>query len=412
MQFKRITVIVAALLSVSAVQVEAADKQGAANVQLIKDFLRDIRVAMMSRDSAKARAVAERYMDEDYIQHSKNYAPGREGFIKSMSAMPPGPPPGASASGPPGGAMPTPKDLYFIGDGEFVVWVSEGMAPGKLDFNMVRVVKGKMKEHWDSAGGPPASPGAPPELDFTAGSPSGFGTTISSDPKLLAPLPPPPEEALRQYPPSSDPRNLEGVWLADPMSFPTGALPQMPLTEAAKQNVLNKVRRQREADEQGKTLLTDAGRCRPMQAIAMGSELFPAEVVQTPDKIVVLNEEGRGRWVIHMNSKHPRDVKPTHFGHSIGHWEGDTLVVDTIGLRASEGAFGRGMRSDQARVVSRLHKSAGGSRLELASTIYDSETYTQPVDGGKSMASWHPELTVLEFQCEENMEGAREGMIE
>lgn len=46
--------------------------------------------------------------------------------------------------------MTPPKDLYFVGDGELVVWVSEGMEPGKLDFNMVRIVNGKMKEHWDS----------------------------------------------------------------------------------------------------------------------------------------------------------------------------------------------------------------------------------------------------------------------
>lgn len=412
MQLKRVTVIAAALLSVGAMQVEAADKQGAANVQLIKDFLRDIRAASASQDPGNVRAVAERYMDADYIQHAKGIAPGRDGFIKGMSALQSGPPPGAPPGGPPGGppgAMPTPKDLYFVGDGELVVWVSEGMQPGTLIFNMVRVANGKMKEHWDSADGPPS---APPGPDLNAGSPSGFGTTISSDPKLLKPLPPPPEEALRQYPPSPDPRNLEGVWLADPMPFPTGALPQLPLTDAAKQNVADRLRRQREADAQGKTLLTDAGRCRPMEGIGVGSELFPAEIIQTPDKIVVLNEEGRGRWVIHLNGKHPQHVTPTHFGHAIGHWEGDTLVVDTIGLRASEGAFGKGMRGDQARVVSHLRKSAGGSRLELTSTIYDSKTYTQPFDGGKSMASWHPELTVLEFQCEENMEGAREGMVE
>lgn len=131
----------------------SAETQGAANVQVVKSFLKDIREAMASRDPAKVRAVAEHYMDKDYIQHSSGYAPGREGFIKGMSSVvtggggpPPGAPPaGGASSGPP----PTPKDLYFLGDGEIVVWVSEGMEPGKLMFNMVRVVDGKMKEHWD-----------------------------------------------------------------------------------------------------------------------------------------------------------------------------------------------------------------------------------------------------------------------
>lgn len=138
----------------------SADQQGAAGVQLIKSFLKDIRGAMASKDPARVRAVAERYMDEDYVQHSRGLAPGREGFIKGMSAAvtggpppgaPSGPPPsGAAPAGPPPGAPPTPKDLYFLGDGEYVIWVSEGMESGKLLFNMVRVVDGKMKEHWDS----------------------------------------------------------------------------------------------------------------------------------------------------------------------------------------------------------------------------------------------------------------------
>lgn len=171
MKFRPIMVMTAALLSFSAVQVDAADKQGAANVQLVKDFLKDVRVAAGSRDPAKVRAVAERYIDVDYLQHAKGMEPGREGYIKGMSSPPTGGPPGGAPPGaapsgpppagapaggppngpPPGGAMPAwPKDLYFIGDGEFVVWVSEGMQPGKLVFNMVRVVNGKLKEHWDS----------------------------------------------------------------------------------------------------------------------------------------------------------------------------------------------------------------------------------------------------------------------
>jgi hypothetical protein len=58
MKLKSVTMIATALLSFSAMQVEAADKQSAANVQLIKDFLRDIRAAMASRDPARARVVA------------------------------------------------------------------------------------------------------------------------------------------------------------------------------------------------------------------------------------------------------------------------------------------------------------------------------------------------------------------
>lgn len=258
----------------------------------------------------------------------------------------------------------------------------------------------------------PPSGGERPQSEGAPGTPAGAGTIISSDPKLLAPLPAAPNDALLRDPPSPDPRKLGGVWASVPQAFPTGAMPQLPLTEKGKQRVADRARRQEIANAQGKTLLTESGRCRPMEGIGIGSELFPAEIVQNDEKIVVLNEEGRGRWIIHLNGKAPGNLKPSHFGYSVGHWEGDTLVVETTGLRANDGAFGRGLRSENARIVSRLRKFDEGRNLELISTIHDPETYTRPVDDPKTLSTWHPELTVLEFQCEENPEGAREGMIE
>ena len=246
-------------------------------------------------------------------------------------------------------------------------------------------------------------PGDPPPL-----------FSISSDPKLLAPLPPPSAEMLKKFPPSTDPRNFEGTWLAERLTMrPPGSGPSIPYTDAAKQRMQQRAQRQREADAQGKVLLTDAGRCRPMGGMGIGADLFPAEIIQTPDKIVILNEEGRGRWIIHLNGEHPKNLKASHFGHSIGRWEGDTLVIDSVGLSAvTDGFVGAGMHSEKARIVSRLRKSDGGNTLELTSTIYDPETYTRPFEGRKTISHWHPELSVLEFQCEENMEGAREGIIE
>jgi hypothetical protein len=227
---------------------------------------------------------------------------------------------------------------------------------------------------------------------------------------LLVPLPPPTRDELKANPPVADPHNLEGTWLAEgalqaPNAF---AFPQTNYTKKAQQLVNEQMQREREADAQGKITLTDSGRCRPGNGIAIGADLFPAEVIQSKDKIVILNEELRRRWVIHMNRAHREDIKSTYFGDSVGHWEGDTLVVDTIGLRATSSLIGR--YSDKARIVSRLHKTDDGQKLELTTTTYDPETYTQPAEGRKSTSYWHPGVQMLEFQCEENMEGAREGM--
>jgi predicted SnoaL-like aldol condensation-catalyzing enzyme len=112
-----------------------------ANVQLVKRFIQEIDLAARSNDPRKeVRTVAERYLSADYIQHSRALAPGREGYIQLLTkASPP----------------PAPKNLYFFGEGEFVIWVTQTIPPDqpggpKLDFNLVRVVDGKLQEHWDS----------------------------------------------------------------------------------------------------------------------------------------------------------------------------------------------------------------------------------------------------------------------
>lgn len=139
----------------------AADAQGAANVRIIKNFLSDIRQALASGDPKNIRSIAEKYMSEDYVQHSPVFAPGlfppgREGYIQVMSSMGLGKPP---AGAPPAAPAPMgpPKDIHFLGDGEFVVWVSEIPNPdpskannSTFDFNMIRVVDGKLAEHWSA----------------------------------------------------------------------------------------------------------------------------------------------------------------------------------------------------------------------------------------------------------------------
>jgi len=134
----------------------AADAAGQANIQMVKQFLADVRVASAGPNStANVRTVVERYMSPDYVQHAAGFPPGREGYIQVMSK---GPPPGMQVGPSPGASPPAPKDLYFFADGDFVIWVaqipspnpSDAAAAEKLHFNMFKIVDGKLKEHWDS----------------------------------------------------------------------------------------------------------------------------------------------------------------------------------------------------------------------------------------------------------------------
>src|SRR2546430_13904578 len=70
-------------------------------------------------------------------------------------------------------------------------------------------------------------------------------------------------------------------------------------------------------------------RCLPAgvpRSVMLG--LFPQKIVQTPKEIVVLYEYMNTFRVIALNGKHPDDLLPSYMGDSVGHWEGDTLVVD------------------------------------------------------------------------------------
>ena len=58
--------------------------------------------------------------------------------------------------------------------------------------------------------------------------------------------------------------------------------------------------------------------------------LFPQQIVQTPTQVVMLYEYMNVFRVIPLNAKHPEDLLPSYLGNSVGHFEGDTLVVDTI----------------------------------------------------------------------------------
>src|SRR5207245_5047187 len=62
-------------------------------------------------------------------------------------------------------------------------------------------------------------------------------------------------------------------------------------------------------------------------------DALPIYFIQTPEKVVVINQGGPVIRHIYLNMTHAKDVKPSWYGESVGHYEnGDTLVIDTIGI--------------------------------------------------------------------------------
>jgi len=111
-----------------------------------------------------------------------------------------------------------------------------------------------------------------------------------------------------------------------------------------------------------------------------------------------------GEWDIHRTiyldgRKRPADAPPTMMGFSVGHWEGETLVIEASGIRANIAPWGT-LHSDQIHVVERYTRSTDGKTLTLSATVEDPWSLRQPLVI-KHIWGWRPDQTIAAYdQCE------------
>jgi hypothetical protein len=105
----------------------------------------------------------------------------------------------------------------------------------------------------------------------------------------------------------------------------------------------------------------------------------PTFILQRPEKITMIWQMDHQVRHIYMNVPHSANPKPSWYGESVGHYEGDTLVVDTIGQNAKTFIDNyRTPHSDKLHVVERFRLTDGGQGLQADVTIEDPVTLTQP----------------------------------
>lgn len=150
-------------------------------------------------------------------------------------------------------------------------------------------------------------------------------------------------------------------------------------------------------------------RCDPVAIRRVwGAPGTPLEIVRNGDDIVLRHEWMDARRMIHMNLKeHPKDGPRTSLGHSIGRWEGDTLVIETANY--AEGVLNqyvevpgqptRGLLHSAALTsVERLHLDEDRQRLVLEVDMADPEFFTQPFP--RATNEYAPSALTLEpFNC-------------
>jgi hypothetical protein len=106
----------------------------------------------------------------------------------------------------------------------------------------------------------------------------------------------------------------------------------------------------------------------------------PFFFIQTPQKIVVINQGGPELRRIYLNVLHSKDVKPSWYGESVGHYEdGDTLVIDTIGVSAKSYVDNyRTPHTDQIHVVERWKLAADAKTVDVSVFVEDAGAFTMP----------------------------------
>jgi hypothetical protein len=132
----------------------------------------------------------------------------------------------------------------------------------------------------------------------------------------------------------------------------------------------------------------------------------PFKVIQTPGEIVMLYEvETTFRQIFVDGRNQLTDPSPSWMGYSVGKWEGDTLVVDTLGFNDLGWLDARGHgHSEDMRVEERFHRRDFG-HLEVTVTITDPKTFTRPITIS-FLEELLPDTDLLEHYCLENEKDA------
>ena len=143
--------------------------------------------------------------------------------------------------------------------------------------------------------------------------------------------------------------------------------------------------------------------CLPLHPVQLHSHPQPRKIVQTPGVVVIIYEANNGLRQIFMDGRTlpSSDAEPWWFGYSVGHWDGDALVVETTGFKDMGWLDEEGTPVTTAgKVIERFRRPNYGT-LEIEITVDDLKTFTKPWTV-KLNQRLLPDTDLIEFVCLEN----------
>ena len=140
----------------------------------------------------------------------------------------------------------------------------------------------------------------------------------------------------------------------------------------------------------------------PGMPYIMGVGQYPIEFMFTPGRVTIHHEAWMQWRNIFTDGRPHADSEPSFYGDSTGKWEGDTLVVDTVNIKASVPLMPGTYHSDKLRISERFHLDAkDADKLVIEVTVADPEALEKPYTNIYTFTRSR-EYNLLEFICAEN----------
>ncbi|MDR2212703.1 MAG: hypothetical protein LBE21_03635 [Pseudomonadales bacterium] len=145
-------------------------------------------------------------------------------------------------------------------------------------------------------------------------------------------------------------------------------------------------------------------RCKPSGVARQFLTPYGVEFVEMKEagRVYIFDIGGPHTYrTIYMDGRsHPTDLEHTNYGHSVGWWEGDTLVVDTVGFNEDFWLDRRGLpHTEQLHTIERFTRT-NDRTIDYRVTVDDPKTYTAQWEGGFNLR-WNPGVELFEYSCQQ-----------
>jgi hypothetical protein len=151
--------------------------------------------------------------------------------------------------------------------------------------------------------------------------------------------------------------------------------------------------------------------CLPLGLTRSMNSPFPIQLIHTPAQLAILVEMNNTFHIVPLDGrKHPTDLGPLWNGLSTGHWDGDTLVVETTGFNDKSRLDTIGHPHSDALHVTQRFTRADGTHMAYEVIIDDPKTYTSTWKNTRTF-TLRPDWEIMEYSCEENNKDVNEGHI-